>query len=150
MKFKTLSEANAAIETIEENLAARDEQIAKLTADVAAATSLAEFSEQTVATQVEQINTLNADLATATADIAARTGQLAEMQTNLGTAEARASLAEQNLARLEQLAGVRGIDSNLAIHGQAPTAKTITRSDFDSLAVDKQNEFMRSGGKITG
>jgi chromosome segregation ATPase len=151
------------ITELEQELSASAERIAALEADHKAAVELAESAEA-LATQhaariaeletsaqesAGTISALTADLEFATAGIAERDQKIAGLSTDLGTASARAEQAENNLARLEGLAGVRGIDSKLAIHGKQPAEKTITKAEFDKLSPLAKSEFFRNGGKLT-
>jgi chromosome segregation ATPase len=152
------------ITELEQELSASAARIAALEADHKAAVELAESAEA-LATQhaariaeletsaqesASTISALTADLSAATAGIAERDQKITGLSTDLGTASARAEQAENNLARLEGLAGVRGIDSALAIHGKQPACKTISRADFDKLSQEDRSAFFASGGRIEG
>ena len=90
--------------------------------------------------------TAEADLVTARASITTLTGER-------DAAVGRETKANVNIARLEALCGVKGIDKNAAApsgpaNPEDGAGETMSLADFDKLSHVNRNAFMARGGKL--
>ena len=144
---KNLAEAKAQLaearEQIATTTAALDEATGKATADLAALQAKhdklsAQFDELTAAAKVHK------------EDLAKATAGLGKANTDLATANSTIEAHTADIARMEALCEVKGIDPKSAVRTEPEggAAKTMSQADFDKLSHPERNAFFRAGGKL--
>jgi hypothetical protein len=143
------------LEAAQADLSARDEQIVKLGADLAAAVKLGEETEARAIAAETALASAQADLATAKASVESLTADNAKLAKDASDLAAKEQDVEKRAsARLAAMQAEIGIAPPLPTgapgSGQSAGPATITFAEFRTLSVPEQNAHVRKGGKIAG
>lgn len=152
-KPKTLAAAQERLADLEGKVSAAEQRATAAEANLAAEKQRADTAEANLQAVNQQFEALTIEATAAKNDLAQAQTQITALTNDLDAVRKDHATAAGNVARLEKLCGLKGINPTAAaedIGAMSDSDKVCTRADFDAMSQADRSAFFAAGGQIRG